>query len=127
MLRFVRFFLILLLPLPAPSGQDTPPPQQAPQLQPRPAEPEKAPPPGVERRIALNVQVTDKSGSPVRGLQQQDFTVLDDKRPQPTRSFQAVDGRAATASDPPIQILLVVDAVNGSFHTVAYERSELKK
>jgi VWFA-related protein len=127
MLRFVRLFLILLLSVPALRGQDTAPPQQAPQLQPRPAEPEKAPPSGAERRIALDVQVTDKSGADVRGLQQQDFTVLDDKRPQNIRSFQVVDERAATASDPPIEILLVVDAVNASFHSVAYERNELKK
>ncbi|MGC2060882.1 MAG: hypothetical protein WA653_21650, partial [Candidatus Sulfotelmatobacter sp.] len=50
--------------------QNTPPPQ----LQPRPAEPEKAPsPPPADRQIELTVQVTDKSGAPVRGLQKEDF------------------------------------------------------
>lgn len=34
---------------------------------------------GTDRRIPLNVVVTDKSGKPVAGLQQQDFTALDDK------------------------------------------------
>ena len=102
-------------------AQNTPPPQ----LQPRPAEPEKAPsPPGSERQIELTVQVTDKSDAPVRGLQKGDFTVLDDKRPQNILSFKAVDEPAAA---PPVEIVLVVDAVNASFQAVTYERNELKK
>ena len=102
-------------------AQNTPPPQ----LQPRPAEPEKIPPPPpADRRIELNVQVSDKSGAPVRGLQKEDFTVLDDKRPQNILSFKAVDEPAAA---PPVEIVLVVDAVNASFQAVTYERNELKK
>jgi VWFA-related protein len=102
-------------------AQNTPPPQ----LQPRPAEPEKASsPPGSERQIELTVQVTDKSDAPVRGLQKEDFTVLDDKRPQNILSFKAVDEPAAAS---PVEIVLVVDAVNASFQAVTYERNELKK
>jgi hypothetical protein len=40
------------------------------------------------------VQVTDKSGAPIRGLQKKDFTLLDDKQPQNILSFHAVDRRA---------------------------------
>jgi VWFA-related protein len=102
-------------------AQNTPPPQ----LQPRPAEPEKAPsPPSSERQIKLTVQVTDKSGAPIRGLQKEAFTVLDDKRPQNILSFKAVDEPAA---NPPVEIVLVVDAVNASFQAVTYERNQLKK
>jgi hypothetical protein len=43
------------------------------------------------RRITLDVVVTDKSGNPVPGLQQQDFTVLDDEQPQKILSFSATD------------------------------------
>jgi hypothetical protein len=54
--------------------------ETSPQLKPRPVEP--ASPPGPERRINLDVQVTDKKGNPIRGLQEQDFTLLDDKQPK---------------------------------------------
>jgi len=82
------------------------------------------------RRITLDVVVTDKSGKPVPGLQQQDFTLLDDKQPQKILSFQAsvlpTDG-ANAAPDTPVQAILLVDAVNASFHSVSYERTELQK
>ena len=40
--------------------------------------------------IHLNVTVTSKSGAPVSDLTQQDFTVLDNKAPQPITSFKLV-------------------------------------
>lgn len=42
------------------------------------------------RQITLDVVVTDKSGKPVAGLQQQDFTLLDNKEPNKILSFNAV-------------------------------------
>jgi VWFA-related protein len=120
MTRFCRLLLFLLLPFSALSQQDTP----SPQLQPRPTEPAKVPASGTDREVMLDVQVTDKSGAPVRGLQKEDFTILDDKLPLNVVSFRAVD--RATA-DPPVEIVLVVDAVNTSVRYVSYERSELKK
>ena len=125
--RLFRLLLVLLLPLSAASGQNTPPqstPQ--PQLQPRTAEPKVPPPTSPDRVITIDVQVTDKSGAPVLGLQQQDFTVLDDKRPQNILSFHAVDNGAASTTDP-VEVVLVVDAVNTSFDAITYARSELKK
>jgi hypothetical protein len=53
-------------------------------------------------RIVLDVVVTPKSGQPVSGLQQQDFTVLDNKVPQALTAFQAVDGRQAQ-----VEVILV--------------------
>lgn len=78
-----------------------------------------------ENRITLDVVAKDKSGKPVPNLQEQDFTILDNKRPERIVSFEAV--RGATASVPPMEIVLVVDAVNTTFAKVAYERSELDK
>jgi VWFA-related protein len=72
--------------------------------------------------IVLDVVVTPKSGQPVSGLQQQDFTVLDNKVPQTLTSFQAVDGRQAQ-----VEVILVVDAVNTGYQSVAYERGEIDK
>ena len=60
------------------------------------------------RNMTLDVVVTDKSGKPVAGLEQRDFTLLDNKQPQKIVSFQAVEGGTATA-DPPVEVILLVD------------------
>lgn len=73
-------------------------------------------------RISLDVVVTSKSGPPVGGLEQQDFTILDNKVPQKIASFQAIDGGQA-----PISVTIVIDAVNADYHTVAYERDQIDK
>jgi VWFA-related protein len=77
--------------------------------------------PGADR-IFLDVIVTPKSGPPVSGLQRQDFTLLDNKVPQTITSFQAVDGRQA-----PIEVILLVDAVNTGYQSLGYEREQIDK
>src|ERR1700679_456650 len=72
--------------------------------------------------IQLDVVVTAKSGPPVTDLQQQDFTLLDNNAPQPITSFQVVSGRQAL-----IEIVVVIDAVNAAYQTVAFERSQIDK
>lgn len=72
--------------------------------------------------IHLDVVVSDKSGQAVVGLQQQDFTVLDNKAVQPIISFNGVTGRQA-----PIEVVLVVDAVNAPYQNVSYERTQIGK
>ncbi len=84
------------------------------------------PPGGVNRRITLDVVVADKSGKPVPGLQQDDFTLLDNKQPQKIVSFQAVEGGGATA-DPPVEVVLIVDGVNTAFTKATYAREQIKK
>jgi VWFA-related protein len=116
-------FLLFLLPVSAVLGQESAPPQ----LQPRPGEPAVPPPVNRDRQITLDVRVTDKTGAAVRGLQKQDFTLLDDKQPKDILSFHAVESGAGAAMDPPVEVVLVVDAVNNSFQEVDFERSELKK
>jgi VWFA-related protein len=73
-------------------------------------------------RIHLDVVVTGKSGPPVAGLKEQDFALLDNKAPQAIASFRAV----APAQEP-VEIIMVIDAVNTSFQSVAYERTEIDK
>lgn len=83
-----------------------------------------------DRHITLDVVVTDKSGKPVAGLQQQDFTLLDDKQPQKIVSFQATRMPAnenAATTDTPVQAILLIDAVNTSYHSVSFERQQLQK
>lgn len=83
------------------------------------AAPAAAVPPGT---IDLDVVVTPKSGPPVSGLQQQDFTILDNKVPQTITSFRAVRAREA-----PVEVIIVIDDVNTGIEHIAYERSEIGK
>src|SRR3984885_6792162 len=83
-------------------------------------------PNGKDRDLTLDVVVTDKAGTPVRGLLQQDFTVLDDKRPQAITSFRAVDVAAGTPA-PYIEIVVVIDAINADLMKAEMEREGIKK
>jgi VWFA-related protein len=80
------------------------------------------PPSAPASRIDLDVVVTPKSGPAVAGLQQQDFTLFDNKAPQRITSFQARSG-----SQDPVHIILVIDAVNTAYQTIAYERGQIDK
>jgi VWFA-related protein len=85
-------------------------------------EPSAAPPPAAAGKIYLNVVVSPKSGPRVGDLQQQDFTLLDNKSPRAFTSFQVFTGR-----DAPIKVVLVIDAVNGGAERVGYERIQIEK
>ncbi len=74
------------------------------------------------RTIHLNVAVTEKSGSPVAGLTQQDFTLTDNNAAAPITAF-----RGATSASEPVKVVLVLDAVNTPFTEVAYEQGQLQK
>jgi VWFA-related protein len=74
--------------------------------------------------ITLDVVVTDKSGAPVTGLEPGDFKLLDNKQPQSLTSAQAANGVTARA-DPPVEALVVIDAINTSFIAMANERQWL--
>lgn len=108
---------IALLPFAvAASGQQPPPPVA------KPAQIEAKPAQNIGMKIDLDVVVTTRSGDPVAGLQQQDFTVLDNKVTRPVASFLAV-----TKAEAPVEVILLLDAVNTGFDTVAYERGEVDK
>jgi len=84
------------------------------------AQQDTLPPPPTDPAIHLDVVVTPKSGLPVAGLQQQDFTVLDNTVPQTITSF-----RAFSSSDAPVEVILLIDAVNTGYQTIAYERNQI--
>jgi VWFA-related protein len=83
------------------------------------AAPAAPPPTGA---LVLDVVVTAKSGLPIGGLQQQDFTVLDNKTPQTITSFAAIGTREA-----PVEIVLVIDTVNATVVTVGSERADIDR
>jgi VWFA-related protein len=72
--------------------------------------------------ISLDVVVTPKSGPPVADLQQQDFTVLDNKTQRHITSFQAFGGSQA-----PVHVTVLIDAVNVPYSSIAYTRQQVDK
>jgi VWFA-related protein len=51
--------------------------------------------------VNVEVQVTDKSGAPVTGLQRGDFTVLEDGKPMEIVNFEPVSRSSAPGAPPP--------------------------
>lgn len=74
------------------------------------------------RTIHLDVLVTNRPGQPVTGLEQKDFTLLDDKTPRDITSFEEVDGRKE-----PVEVILLIDAVNTGYTVIAQERNEIDR
>jgi VWFA-related protein len=80
------------------------------------AQQNNSPTPPRDGKIHLDVVVTPKSGPRVSGLQQQDFTISDNNVLRTITSFAAVAGRQA-----PIEVVLLLDAVNTDSQNVAVE------
>jgi VWFA-related protein len=75
------------------------------------------------KRITVDVVVDAKGSKPpatVAGLQQQDFTVLDNKVPRTLTSFRAV-----SANQEPMRVVLLIDAVNIRLQGLGYERDQI--
>ena len=72
--------------------------------------------------VTLDVTVTEHSGKVVPGLTQSNFTILDNGKPQQMLSFRAIQ---APVTEPPTQVLLLIDTVNNSITNVAYERDQI--
>lgn len=83
---------------------------------------------GEGHQLLLDVVVTDKSGKQVSGLQQQDFTVLDDKQPAKILSFRAhsTAGMAPLAVDASTEVILVLDLVNVPYAQATYARQGIE-
>jgi VWFA-related protein len=79
-----------------------------------------------EGLIELDVVVTDKEGQTVAGLEPKDFTLLDNEQAQKIFSFQAVDGKT-TKSDPPVEIILVIDTMNLPTSQLPLAKNEAEK
>jgi VWFA-related protein len=77
-----------------------------------------------ERRVTLDVQVTDVSGKAVSGLGQQDLTLLDNGHPQTVTSFREIDGSAVPA---PTEAILMLDTMNATPGDVVIERQGIDK
>jgi VWFA-related protein len=61
--------------------------------------------------IRLDVEIRDRSGNPVTGLGQRDFTLQDNGQQGKIVSFQAFAGASAKL-DPSVEVILVIDELN---------------
>jgi VWFA-related protein len=78
--------------------------------------------------MKIDVVVIDEAGQPVVGLTQRDFTLLENKKPQPILSFRAVNGVVGTGNaDPPVEVILLVDVTNTPVEVVGYERDQIEQ
>ncbi|MGB9068131.1 MAG: hypothetical protein WCC21_06145 [Candidatus Acidiferrales bacterium] len=83
-----------------------------------------SPPPAVadDGKIHFDVVLSPRSAAPVEGLKEQDFTVLDNQSPSPITSFHAFTGHPE-----PLEVLIVIDAVNSSLVGVNIEHAAIAK
>ncbi len=77
-------------------------------------------------RIWLDVVVTNKGHNAIAGLQEQDFTLLDDGQPRKITSFRATDA-VSRATDPVLQVIFLIDAVNTGVQAVGFGKTQLAK
>src|SRR4051794_20131939 len=89
------------------AGHAQQPAQQQPPAQPATAEPPQPPPTfraGINF-VRVDVIISDKTGNPVADLQQNDFDVAEDGKPQKIETFKLVklDGGTAEALKAPVR------------------------
>lgn len=80
-------------------------------------------PADAQKTMTIHVQIADKKGNLVAGLQESDFTLLDNKQPQKLLRFRAVDADALKSD--PVQVVIAVDMINVDVVTVSREREEV--
>jgi VWFA-related protein len=69
--------------------------------------------------ITLDIEVADAQGKAVQGLLERDFVLKDNGEAKQLNSFQEIDALAGKA---PVEVILVLDAMNASFEDVAIMR-----
>lgn len=78
-------------------------------------------------RIYLDVQVSDKSAKSVPDLEPMDFSILDDGQPRKVLSFRRTDGVSGSKADPPVEVIIVFDALNLPYQAANQQRLDLQK
>ncbi len=75
------------------------------------------------RALTIDVEVTDKLGHHLRGLQASDFSLLDNNQPQKLVGFRSTQAVGQAASQ--VRVVIVVDMINSDWDTVSREREQL--
>lgn len=77
--------------------------------------------------MSLDVLVTDQAGKPVGDLGPTELTLLDNNQPRKIFSFRRTDSAAGSRFDPPVEVILVIDAVNMPYQAVTRQRLDVEK
>lgn len=75
---------------------------------------------GSESEMRLYAVVSQKNGTPVADLRQEDFQVIDNKTPATITSFRAL------GKDAPVSVVLLIDALNTGFDSISNEQQQLE-
>lgn len=78
---------------------------------------------GSEGRMHLDLSITDAAGNPVTDLEPWDLKLTDNGRPAKILSFRGYDGKTVVPN-PPVEVILVIDALNLSPPLVAFMRDQ---
>ena len=93
-----------------------------PTLQTRPPAPAHSPV-IAEGSMHLDLSVTDAAGNPVTDLEPWDMKLTDNGHPAKILSFRGYDGKTVLPN-PPVEVILVIDALNLSPQLVAFMRDQ---
>ena len=77
------------------------------------------------RVVLLDVVVTDKAGNPVRALNQSDFTILEDGKPQKILSFEAPPSSNSAVLPTTPRTIILLDELNSAFADLSYARDKI--
>jgi VWFA-related protein len=80
-----------------------------------------------QRPIFLDLVVTDSGGKAESDLEPFDISVLDENQPRKVLGFRRTDGVAGSKMDPPVEVIIVLDAVNMPYQASARLRLEIDK
>jgi Ca-activated chloride channel homolog len=72
------------------------------------------------RRVLLPISVLDKKGQPVAGLLQNDFLILEDKKPQQIETF------SSEKQSPPLYIGILIDTSGSTAGKMRFEKEAAK-
>ncbi len=77
------------------------------------------------RVVLLDVVVTDKSGNPVRALNQSDFTIFEDGKPQKISSFEPPPSSNSAVLPTSPRTIILLDELNSAFPDLSYARDKI--
>jgi hypothetical protein len=106
-----------------PSAATAPTSVSSSENQPATAAPAVSVQPNDAHTVRLDVIVTDKSGTPIKGLNAGDFTVLDNKQ-RPAVSVEELDA-PGQAGHSAVEAYILIDTINPQISSVASERHDL--
>ena len=93
----------------------------------QPAKAAAASPAHAPERIGIDVLVTGKDGKLVADLEPPDFALFDNGQPRKILNFRRTDGAAGNRIDPPVEVIILLDAVNLSYQAVTLQRLKIEE